>query len=1060
MTRARHTAVKIAHLAVLASAVNCHNANNTLSANGLPAISDNSQGATVSGGPSVYTIDFGQVAIGDAALTTLTLSDVGSSPLQVLSVGPPTDPEFSVELAPGTYVQSGGNVQVPCSFKPFSAGAKSAIVLVHTDSQSVPIVTLSLQGGGVLVDLRVDPKILNFGTVVVHSTLTKSITLTNQSSLDLTISEGAIEGKEPTLFNHSPLTDASTSFVLMAGSSQSISFTYQPAIPSAHDEASITLNPQIWPPVIVTLEGVASETGLLVAPNPMDFNFVQLGQISTQMLHLQNIGNQTVNITQVILANSGGGVFGFAGGTIPSALTLSEGNALDIPVQFAPIDQVLYSGNIVIVSNDNLAQIVIPLQGFGGGAAITCAPLSLDFGTVAVGIDSALPVLCTNTGTDVPDHPEAGLRIAALPTTSAAFTANLAPGTLPGYLSAGQTATVEVAYLPSGTTNDSASLTVQSNVTNLPAPPVVSLSGQGIIVGKCNYGIVPYSLNWGEVPSTDESQSQSYTQTVAIDNLGPNPCVVAGLSLSQSESNSGAFALPNGPIDSQLLAAPGQPLVVDGGALPVFLDVPVSFSPVNGVGTYTGQVSFTISDPTAPTQIVNLSAVAGDSCFSLRPNPLDFGTVGLTSGGAFCQTSQRHFVAINNCAEGVTLTDVAFGGGGAFDQIASPALPLGLAPGSLSAPFAIGFAPTSEGDFYDSVEVQTDLQGQPFGLTMHGKAIAATQHTDTFQGVATSEVDILWVIDTDDLPAELGCNGTMPCGTELLDRLSDLIGAIQPGVNYQMGIVADDCPPMDEGNIEPCSTCYNYGGAATYLTPSMPDPAGTLEGMIQKIALQPIFRDCMSYEAPMTSAWKALQPTLLSGHNAGFLRNNAALAIIVFDPDAYGLAEDEGSPDSTVFYLNYLTLLKGGDPGLVTVNLIWAHELECETNVCQPGPRYAALTSGSGGFLLDSARSDWADLNLSQLAASLSGASNITGGQVGGYVLSSTPVLNSITVWLDGPPPGPGVTTPGLQIQPQNPSGVWNWQYNSASNSIVINIQNIVLGPNDTIAVVYSLACG
>jgi hypothetical protein len=1023
-------------LAALACLSSCRNTNSTLASNGVPVISGTSQTATVSGGPSSYTVDFGQVAVGDQLQTELSLTDNGNSPLQVLSVDAPNDPQFTVSLAPATGIQAGSSVRIPCSFKPFGAGPKSATMRIHTDSQAIPVVTLTLQGVGVLVKLQVEPQTLDFGTVVIHSSVTLSVTLTNRSALNLTVTESAIEGSGAALFAYVPITAAASTLSLQAGGSQSITFSYQPAIPSTLDAAYITLTPSIGPQILVTLRAVAVETGLSIIPSPMDFNFVQPGQVSTQTLRIKNIGNQGIDVTQVSITNPGGGAFAIPSGSLTNATPLLAGHELDVPVQFVPTGEALYAGEISVVSNDNLAQVAVPLQGFGGGAAISCTPPALDFGLVAAGIGSTQSVLCTNTGTNVTNHPEAGLLISKLPITSAAFNAAIASGTPPGYLRAGETALLNVAYVPSAATSDTATLTIESNVTNA---PIINLSGQGIVVGKCSYTIEPTLLDWGEVPGADKTLR--YTQAFTIQNLGPNPCVVAGLHLS--EANGVAFALPDGPIISQLLAVPGQPQIVDGGALPTGIAVPVSFAASQGLGSYAGQAAFTISDPTAPNQTVALAAVAGASCFFLRPDPLNLGTAGLTSSGQYCQNNHQQFVAVNNCAQPVTITNVSLGAGAPFDALSTPSLPFSVAPGVSSPPFVMGFKPTAPGDYYSPVKVQTDLLAVPFGLTVHGKALAGTQQSDTFQGQSSAAVDVLWVVDNDDLGAELTCCGAPP---GLLDKLPDFVDAVQAGVDYQMGVVSDECPDHDNGNIEPCPTCANIGTSPTIITPGTPNPGGALKDLIQQIANVGGTGTCQAnYNATMTAGWTALQPGILSGHNAGFLRDGAALAVIVYDLDGY--AEDEGSSQSTDFYLNFFSSLKGGDPQLVNVSMMYAGVYGAYTT----GPRYTSLTQKSGGQLIDTAGPNWTkQINL--LWNSVSGGS-------GGFVLSGTPVPETIQVWLDGPPPGPGVTVHGLQIQQANPNGTWNWKYLPTSNSIVFNGQNISLGSTDTLTAVYTLAC-
>src|SRR5450432_381486 len=329
-----------------------------------------------------YTIDFGNVAVGLDQPTTVVLSNTGTSPLQILNVSPPSDAEFSANLTVGTQVLSGSSFNVSVDFKPFSKGAKSATVVIGTDSTTIPTVTLTM-----------------IGTVVVHTSITKSITLTNASDLDLTLTPSALSGPAMQFFSLAQ----TTPFVLPANSSAPIQATFAPATPSggAEDSATFTLSLSTGAPVVITLQGIAVATGLSVTPNPLDFNFVQPGQQLTKALHIQNLGGQPVNISSIAVTDPGmGQVFALPNGA-PTMFTVPAGQSVDVNVTFSPTGAQQYSGELQIASSDRLPLQAITLKGYGGGAAITSTPQTLDFATVPAGFSVTRPVVCTNTGSDI-----------------------------------------------------------------------------------------------------------------------------------------------------------------------------------------------------------------------------------------------------------------------------------------------------------------------------------------------------------------------------------------------------------------------------------------------------------------------------------------------------------------------------------------------------------------------------------------------------------------------------------------------------------------------------------
>src|SRR5215472_9292393 len=52
-----------------------------------------------SSGTCAYSLDFGQVAVGSSSSLDIPLENSGGAPLQVLSVQPPTDPQFTMTLS-------------------------------------------------------------------------------------------------------------------------------------------------------------------------------------------------------------------------------------------------------------------------------------------------------------------------------------------------------------------------------------------------------------------------------------------------------------------------------------------------------------------------------------------------------------------------------------------------------------------------------------------------------------------------------------------------------------------------------------------------------------------------------------------------------------------------------------------------------------------------------------------------------------------------------------------------------------------------------------------------
>ena len=120
-------------------------------------------------------------------------------------------------------------------------------------------------------------------------------------------------------------------------------------------------------------------------------------------------------------------------------------------------------------------------------------------------------MICLNTGTDIPGHPEIALQFsdADLSIDNPVFTAVLtAPGGSPFAadagvsLPAGASAVIDVTFTPSDAGVLSGKLTVASNDLN-DADAGTILIGTGLAPGPCTLQAMPSQLSFGEVPKGD-----------------------------------------------------------------------------------------------------------------------------------------------------------------------------------------------------------------------------------------------------------------------------------------------------------------------------------------------------------------------------------------------------------------------------------------------------------------------------------------------------------------------------------------------------------------------------
>jgi hypothetical protein len=199
----------------------------------------------------------------------------------------------------------------------------------------------------------------------------------------------------------------------------------------------------------------------------------------------------------------------------------------------------------------------------------------------------------------------------------------------------------------------------------------------------------------------------------------------------------------------------------------------------------------------------------------------------------------------------------------------------------------------------------------------------------------------------------------------------------------------DTCsaPSADQGSFEPCSHCqFQTSPAATIITSQDPNGQTELASLMQMTMY-----NCSSApqdEQLIEAPYLALQPALLAGHNAGFLRDNAYLAIVVVDGDD-GF-EDDLSPQSVQAYYDFFSSLKG-DPSLFSFSFV-----DEGTGMGGPVPRLSQLVQLTGGLEIDTTQPNWAT-TFNGLWANATAAAYR-------YPLTGQPVASSVTVSLDGVP--------------------------------------------------------
>jgi hypothetical protein len=305
-------------------------------------------------------LNFGSVTVGKTGTQSLTLSATGGS--VTVSSAASGNPQFVLEGASFPFTIAAGQSQsFNVAFTPASSGAQSSS-LIFASNASNSQASESLSGTGaaatVLGQLVLSPTPLSFGSVTVGQTSTQPLTLSAMGG-NVTVTSASSGSSEFVLGG------ASFPFTIAAGQSQSFSVAFTPTNSGAQSSslifASNASNSQAAESVSGT--GTLAVGQLVLAPTPLSFGNVTVGQTGTQSLTLSATGGSVT----VSSAASGNAQFVLEGASFP--FTIASGQSQSFNVAFTPTASGAQSSSLSFTSNASNSQASESLSGTGMAAS-------------------------------------------------------------------------------------------------------------------------------------------------------------------------------------------------------------------------------------------------------------------------------------------------------------------------------------------------------------------------------------------------------------------------------------------------------------------------------------------------------------------------------------------------------------------------------------------------------------------------------------------------------------------------------------------------------------------
>lgn len=385
-------------------------------------------------------------------------------------------------------------------------------------------------------------------------------------------------------------------------------------------------------------------------------------------------------------------------------------------------------------------------------------------------------------------------------------------------------------------------------------------------------------------------------------------------------------------------------------------------------------------------------------------------------------------VTVKNVGEApLNVTSLSLDGAGNAAFNLNKTGPLHIAPGD-SVKFKVGF---EAADYvqYDKVKVlvaSNDPDEKLVKVGVSGEGANAAFKEELFIQESASAVDVLWVIDN---------SGSMEDTIrQLANAMNTFIQSfVNLGMDYQIAVVTTDM-------ANPAESGHFMGPIIKSATFSPADAVAEFRSQTsQGFSGSP---DEMGLSASMA----ALSAPLVTGSNAGLIRSNATLAVVVIsdeeDSSGYGPPTYSNDfPTNPPAYISWLKSLKSNPDDVTFSGMVGPTSGTCGgIQIVSAAPRYHQVINGTHGV--------WSNICQLDINPFLTHLSYVAAGLEFRFELTETPVNTSpsaITVTVDG------VVVPYGAIN--------GWTYDATTNAIQLH-GDAIADPGEAIVIRYPYDSG
>jgi archaellum component FlaF (FlaF/FlaG flagellin family) len=461
----------------------------------------NSQGVA---GVSANSIGFGSVVVNTTSPAQhVALENTGSASLSLMGMtfSGTYASRFAQSNNCGSLLAPGASCTISLTFSPNTPGQRFATLIIWTNGwggrKNVSLNGVGVAGGTPAAGLS--PGSLAFGSQPVGKTTgAGTATLDNAGTAALSISSVTITGANPGDFVQANNCGSS----LPAGSSCTFNITFTPAASGSRTALLSVADNSASSPQTVSLSGTGTVASASLSPTGLSFGNQPVNAKSgTLTATLTNGGAAALSLSSIALTGANAGDFAQSN---TCGTSVAAGASCTVSVTFDPTASGSRSASVSFTDNANGSPQSLGLSGTGTSATVSLSPSSLSFTNQPISVTSSAQIVTLTNGGST------ALSISSLTITgtNAADFAEVA-NTCGSSVAAGANCSIGVAFTPSTSNSETASLAIADNATG--SPQKVSLSGLGIHnVGllwtpSSTSGVVGYNVYRGTTSGGENS---------------------------------------------------------------------------------------------------------------------------------------------------------------------------------------------------------------------------------------------------------------------------------------------------------------------------------------------------------------------------------------------------------------------------------------------------------------------------------------------------------------------------------------------------------------------------